>query len=197
MQPNPDLEYIDGRLKSMPAAMQPLTQLALRYLPRGYRVDDGAVRLGRHRKYEHDHYYITIFPPSVPEWLVRRRSFEVPLDYLQLLSHANGLTIFGIDLFGFTPSMQEDPPRLNRRKHQCLDITTANETWSIGYELAPRGSVFVGSRSYTSDQNSGYFMNENGSVCSLLKNGRLVGKWPSVWRLLSEEIEIEEAKLRV
>jgi hypothetical protein len=77
-----------------------------------------------------------MFPPAEPNWLVWRRSFEVPLDYQQVLSYANGLTIFSISLFGFTPSMQEDPPRLDRRKHQCLDITMANETWIIGYKRA-------------------------------------------------------------
>ena len=94
-----ELALIEERLAKFPARLEPLKLLAFRYIRRGVCVRDGVIRLGRHRKYEHDHYYITIFPPAEPDWLVRRRSYELPLDYLQLLSYANGLSVFGLSFF--------------------------------------------------------------------------------------------------
>ena len=186
-----ELALIEERLAKLPACLESLKLLALRYLQRGRCVKDGAIRLGRYRKYEHDHYHITIFPPAEPDWLVRKRSYEMPLDYLQLLSYANGLNIFGLSFFGFAPSMQEDLPRLDRSRGQCLDLTLANETWNINYKNTPNGSVYVGYRPY-SEENAGYFMDEAGSLCAMLKGGSRIKQWPSLWQLLSDEIQKEE-----
>jgi hypothetical protein len=191
-----DVPLIEKRLNGFPQCLDSLKQVALRYIPRGACIQDGAMRFGRHRKYDHDHYHITMFPPSKPDWLVWRRPFELHLDYLQLLSYANGVCIFSITLFGFRPSMQEDPRSLDRSRNQCLDIGMANETWIIGYKNVSPGSVYIGGRAYTYHENSGYFMQENGAVYAMLNSGRRVGEWKSLWQLLPEEIALEEAKLQ-
>ena len=54
----------------------------------------------------------------------------------------------------------------------------------------------VGGRAYAYHENSGYFMQENGAVYAILKSGRRVGEWPSLWQLLTQEIALEESKLQ-
>ena len=39
--------------------------------------------------------------------------------------------------------MQEEIPRLDRGRAQCLDLTLANETWKISYRNIPQDSVYV------------------------------------------------------
>jgi len=169
---------------------------------KGYRLQEGCIRLGRFRKYDHDHFHITIFPPAVPDWLVERRSFEAPLEYLKLLSYMNGLWLFDMNFFGFTPSMEGPFPRLDRSRIQCLDLTTANETWIIDVKNPPGSSLYFGSvpyyplkeGNYLSRENTLFFMNEAGRVRALLKGGTQVGEWPSLWDLIAQEGAAEEQR---
>jgi hypothetical protein len=190
-----DSDIIKERLDAMPDCFDWLKQLALRYLGKGCRLQEGCIRLGRFRKYDHDHFHITIFPPAEPDWLVERRSFEVPLDYLKLLSHMNGLRLFEMRLFGFTPSMQGSFPRLDRSRLQCLDLTAANETWTIDMKNAPGGFIYFGSGFYSSKENKEFFMNEAGNIRALLKRGIELGGWPSLWALIAQEGAAEEQRV--
>src|SRR5215471_5864992 len=115
-----ELDIIRERISKWPACFDWFRQLCFRYVDKGSRIQQDVVRLGRFRKYDHDHFHINIFPPADPNWLVERRSYEVPLEYLKLLSYMNGLWFFDINFYGFTPSMQGEFPRLDRSRFQCL-----------------------------------------------------------------------------
>jgi hypothetical protein len=189
-----EIDVVKERLTALPACFDWLRELGFRYLSKGYRLHDECIRLGRFRKYDHDHYHITIFPPADPGWLVERRSFEVPLDYLKMLSYTNGLRLFEMSLFGFTPSMQGTFPRLDRSRLQCLDLATANETWIEGIKNAPRGFLYFGAGSYSYKDDKHFFMNEAGYVRAFLKSGTQVGEWPSLWELIIREGAEEERR---
>jgi hypothetical protein len=188
-------DEIKNRIEALPDYFLPLKTLLSRYISSGCTIQEGAIRVGRFRKYQHDHYRVTVFPPAHPDWLIRASENNLPLDYIKLLSYMNGCSVFSMGFFGFTPSMQEDPPHLDRRRLQCLDLTTANERWIINFKNLPRGRFYVGGRSYSHAENLGYFMLESGRMEGYLCSGERISSWESIWHLLSVDIEDEEIRI--
>jgi hypothetical protein len=189
------LSTINDRLSALPPCFEPLREMVLRYLASGYCIYENCIRVGRFRKYDKDHYHITIFPPANSPWLVARRSFEVPIEYLKFLSYSNGLQLFELSLFGFTPGMQQTPPKLDRTRLQSLDLTLANESWLVEVKNPPVGCIYFGCSPYNYEQNMLYFMDEAGSVRALLKDGRSLRQWPSFWQFLADQGAAEEQSL--
>ena len=107
----------------------------------------------------------------------------------------NGLDLFSISLFGFTPSMQGQSPRLDRSRLQCLDLTTANETWIVSVKNAPREMLYFGSGRYSSREDQHFFMDEEGRIQGFLKSGSRVGEWASLWELMEKEGAAEEERI--
>src|SRR5262245_54290059 len=50
-------------------------------------------------------------------------------------------------------------PWLDRSRLQCLDLTAANETWTVELKNAPRGFIYFGSGFCSSKENKEFFMN--------------------------------------
>src|SRR5436190_19614344 len=147
------LSIINDRLNALPPCYEALRDMVCRYLSSGCCIHEDSIRVGRFRKYDHDHYHITIFPAAKPDWLVAPRSFEVPLDYLKFLSYCNGLQLFELSFFGFSPSMQDTPPKLDRTRLQCLDLTLANESWRREMRNPPADCLYFACSPYSYDQN--------------------------------------------
>ena len=181
------------RFSTIPESFAPLREHAEKYVRFGITTDEaGTVSVGPNPKVAPRYFIIRIFPPAHPDWLTRRRGYQVPGNYLDFLSIANGCFAYGMSLYGFTPSMQAVPALLSRSRLQCHDLTTANEVWIGGFHLAERLFHF-GSRHYSYTENVGYFMEESGSVRSLLKSGSQVQQWSSFTSFLHDELAAAEA----
>src|SRR5947207_1137775 len=74
-------DEVRRRTEALPDCFLPLKEVVYRCFPSGCTIQEGAVRVGRFRKYQHDHYRVTLFPPAHPNWLIRTSQIELPLDY--------------------------------------------------------------------------------------------------------------------
>lgn len=182
------MKTASARLSNIPEIFRPLRDHAERYLHFGATLDEAAViSIGPNPKVAPLYFVFRIFPPAVPDWLIRHRTYEVPIEYLRFLACTNGCFAYGLSLFGFTPSMQSDPPLLHRTILQCHDLTTANETWRREYQRST-GCLHFGSRHYSYTEIVGYFMDEFGGIASYLKSGREVQRWENFTSFLQDEL---------
>src|SRR5262245_7505743 len=176
------------RLQSVPAAFRPLREHAERYLSSGAVTDEaGVVSIGRDSRVAPEYFLFRLYPPAPSEWLVRRRSYEVPIEYLQFLACANGCFAYGMSLYGFAPSMESGSPHLSRTTLQCLDLTLANDDWRREFRLS-QALFHFGSRHYSHTENVGYFMEESGGIHAFLKSGRKLEGWGDFTRFLQDEL---------
>ena len=98
---------ISERLKTLPDVFSPLREHAARYVSFGATIDEsGTIAIGHNPRVAPGYFVFRIYPPAQPDWLARRRSYEVPIEYLRFLAATNGCFAYGMSLYGFTPSMQ-------------------------------------------------------------------------------------------
>lgn len=116
------------------------------------------------------------FPVSIPE------------SGRALLRVLNGARIFGGDLFGLPASMRRARPELDRSLRQSLDIATANEIWRIRYKVDAQ-LFFIGSGSYTYEENAGYFLAPDGHVEVYLPKAKQVEAYSSIEEFLAAELQ--------
>ncbi len=114
---------------------------------------------------------------------------EIPDFYKDFLKYINGGFIYGISLYGLTPSVFESG-LLNRTVLQCLNLVTANTYWIAEYKVE-KDLFHFASRNYTYEENVGYFF-KDGVIFCYRKNGELLKQWNSLEEMLNEEIEIAE-----
>lgn len=182
------MRTITERLQSLPDVFHPLREHAERYLSSGAVIHEtGVVSIGRDPKVAPEYFLFRLYQPAPTEWLVRRRSYQVPLEYLRFLASANGCFAYGMSLYGFAPSMESGTPHLSRTVLQCLDLTLANDVWRREFRL-PQPLFHFGSRHYSHTENVGYFMEESGSIRTFLKSGRELEGWSDFSRFLQDEL---------
>lgn len=120
------------------------------------------------------------FPVSIPEGA------------RAVLRVLNGARIFGGDLFGLPASMRRARPELDRSLRQPLDIATANEIWRIRYKVDAQ-LFFIGSGSYTYEENAGYFLAPDGHVEVYLPKAKQVAIYTSIGEFIATELRRWEA----
>jgi hypothetical protein len=185
-------QAITQRIQLLPDCYGPLKRHFLKGVCSDCQIgEDGSYKIGRNIKCAPEYFVFTIYPPAKPDWLAKRRSFEVPVEYLKFLSYANGCFAYSISFYGFTPSMEENPPTLQRRSSQCHDLTTANTMWIRSYKNVG-DEIYIGSRSFSRSENLGYFMDDNGRIIAMKKNGEQIGEWFSFCEFLEHELPIAE-----
>jgi hypothetical protein len=121
-----------------------------------------------------------------------RPTLEIPEVYKRVLLRLNGATVFRMNLFGLPPTMCQDPPVLDRSTPQPLDLGAANSFWRNRYASRPL-QFYFGSGQYSHEENTGYFLNEDGSIDALIREGRRVWSWASLEPFLTAEIARSEA----
>jgi hypothetical protein len=152
--------------------------------------ENGPVCIGPNPKVAPKYFLFRIFQPAESDWLVRRRDYEIPIEYLRFLATANGCFAYEMSLFGFTPTM-ERTGLLSRTMVQCHDLTTANQIWRIGYPVSET-ALYFGCRQYSHSANVGYFMEDSGSIRAVLKSGLVVGQWGEFGTFLRDELAAAE-----
>lgn len=183
---------IGERLRSIPNVFLPLRQHAEKYVRFGATIDEsGAICIGPNPKVAPDYFVFRFYSPVSSESLAKRRSYDIPIDYLRFLAVTNGCFAYGMSLYGFTPQPESSPALFSRTSLQCHDLSIANELWIREYKLA--APIFhFGSRHYSYAENVGYFMNEDGAIRAILKSGREVGCWNDSTAFLYDELAAAE-----
>jgi hypothetical protein len=182
-------EYVD----SLPPELSALRDLALRYLPYCSSIDtDGKIQIAHRPWVAPLNYSITLFPPAKKTWIKKFKGWHIPDSYRDLLLATNALFAFGLSLYGLTPSLQGNPPLLDRSRLQCLDIGLANQDWIFEYEV-DRALLYFGGKEYSFTENSGYFMSSDGQVQAIRKSGKVLGRWDSLAQFLQDELNEAEA----
>ena len=185
------LKTLDGDLAVVREACEP-------FLGDDANVDppSGAALISHRPKIAPQAYACVLFP-GIPEDEISRyeqihskaaqHPLTIPSFYCDTLRQLNGASLFQIDLFGVPGSMTNDPPLLSRSVRQPLDLATANRNWFISYK-PQRSQFYFGSGPFSWEENLGYFLNKDGSVDALRKNGEKFACWPTIGRFLAEEL---------
>ena len=193
-----DASDLSALLAHWPASLAPLRNLALRLLSRGAsQRDDGALLIGPTRWVGPEAHALVLFPPARTEWvdqLPNATARPLPAHYAEVLRAMNGCFAFGLALFGLAPSLQADPPRLNRRALQPLDLGTANTVWVNEYRGPALSGSYIASRPYSREANVGYFSSKGGDVRGILPDGSTVAVWASMEEMLASELAAAERR---
>lgn len=199
MQPDPTriLEALDGELA-------PIRHIAERFGDVTIEAGTGAALISHRPAIGPEVYACVLFPGLPTSAILRyeeiRRSshrdiIEIPEVYKSVLVRFNGAVFFGMDLFGIPLTMLNKPPLLDRSARQPRDLGMANSSWRKRY--APHPSQFqFGSAPYSKEENTAYFLNEDGTVEALLRGGRRMRGWSSLAAFLPDELARTEALFR-
>jgi hypothetical protein len=185
---------IKDYLNSLPGELSAIRDLALRYLTYCSSIDvHGTIQIAHRPWVAPLNYAVSLFPPAKKAWIKTFKGKRIPNSYGGFLLATNGLFAFGLTLYGLPPSLQGNPPLLDRSKLQCLDLGAANEDWIFDYEV-DRSLLYFGGREYSYTENSGYFVSGTGSqIQAIRKNGEILGQWVSFAEFLSDELKEAEA----
>ena len=185
-------QQIENRINQFPEVLTSLRDKAQIYSQHNSAISsEGEISIGHRPWVAPQNYAITLFPPADPAWVTGYRQKAIPLFYKDFLSICNGLFTFSLSLYGFTSSLQSATPLLDRTKLQCHDLATANHLWIAEYKIDQRLFHF-GGRSYSYEENCGYFCSPDGTILSVLEDGRVVGTWNDFSSFLADELDEAE-----
>ena len=196
MSINPVQQEILRRVATLPVGLSPIREHAARYATFCSSIStDETLQIAHQPWVGPEAYAIRLFAPAKKAWFARfmeRTSCSLPKPYQELLLNLNGCSIHGFDLFGLPPSLQGSTPLLDRSRSQPFDLETANQSWIDEYDIDP-GDFHFGSRSWTYEENIGYFWSASG-LRAIRTNGEVVGTWPDLIALLQDELPAAEAR---
>ena len=191
---NPVQQQIAERLRLLPAACAPIVEHAARYTRYCSSIATGeTLQIGHAPWVAPEAYAFRLFPVAKKAWFQRFREDTgrpIPSGYRDFLLGANGCSAYGLSLYGLPPSLQRDPPVLDRARPQPLDLGAANRHWAREYQ-GSGGAFHFGGRAWSREENVGYFWAEGG-LRSLRRGGEVAGEWPDLPALLAEELAAAE-----
>jgi hypothetical protein len=188
---NPIKVKIKEYLDTFPSELFPLKEVVIPYLNYCCSLDSDSVNIAHRPWLGSLNYTFTFFSPAKKAWLKRFGHKKVPKIYQEILLATNGLFAFDLSLYGLAPSMQQNPPTLNRSKQQCLDLSFANEDWIREYNI-DQNLFHFGSRVYSYTEIIGYFMNGESKIRAYRKTGELIREWENFSAFLENELRIAE-----
>jgi hypothetical protein len=192
---NPAQQQVIQRIAALPPAVAPLRATAERYAGFCSLLDPDGVGLIGHMPWTFPFAFaVTLFPPAKKAWISRfreRAGIAVPAPYRDFLLLVNGCDALGLSLYGLPPSLQEDPPRLDRGRLQPLDLGAANARWARSFDADP-GLFHFGTRNTSSTGQVGYFWGRDGLRALERDTGALAGEWPDLGALLRDELQAAE-----
>jgi hypothetical protein len=183
-------EIID-RIEALPAELKPITIQVKKYLENNSNIDEAVLNV-LHRPWVAPlNWGLMLYKGADPKWFLefeKRTQKTVPEFYQNFLKHINGGFIYGMSMYGLTPSIY-DTGVLKRTVLQCHDLTTANISW-IRDDVDPKLFHFAG-RSYSRQENIGYFFDDD-KILAIRKNCEILNKWTNFGDMLFDEIETVE-----
>ena len=178
-------------LNSLPVELSPLSKVGTRYLKYCSSIDtDRSVHIAHRPWLNYLNYALTFFPPVKKSWIRNFRAKRIPDPYQKVLLATNGVFAFGLSLFGLAPSMQKQPPTLDRSRLQCLDLSLANSDWLKEFDV-DQTLFYFGGREYSYSENIGYFISSS-RIQAFRTTGELLHEWRSFPAFLSSELQVAE-----
>jgi hypothetical protein len=186
------MKEILERIDALPLELGSIAIQAKKYVKNNSNIDEKVLNV-LHRPWVAPlNWGLMLYSGAKHEWFsefTKRTEKEIPDFYKNFLKSVNGGFIYGMSMYGLTPSSYETGT-LNRTILQCHDLTTANNSWIREYDVEPKLFHFAG-RSYTRSENVGYFFDDEKVLC-YRKNGELIDTWTTFGEMLFDEIEIVE-----
>jgi hypothetical protein len=139
--------------------------------------DIGGSIVARHNPQRAPQYYAFEVWPGLDsvqiEQYERAVSLRIPAPYKNILLQIGGATLGTLKMYGVPPSRQSEPPVLDRRRRQPLDLKLANSDWRR--EFIGCSSLFhVGGINWSYDEIAGVFLRVPGELIAVLRNGKTV-----------------------
>lgn len=192
---NPIEKKIRARLNRLPADLAPVKEACVRYLRycSAMDIDDGASLIAHQPWVGPEAYLLVVYPSAPKSWFPKYEKLarlKFPPLIKRLLTNANGCELFGISIYGMTPSMVQKG-LLDRSKCQCRDIGTANQHWKHEYPVAPDFFHF-GARDYSDTELAGYFLAADSRIHAITRGGKAIGTWTSLKEFLHDELAVSE-----
>ena len=189
------MNEIINRIDKLPSELDTIANQARKYLENNSNMNDFVLNILHRPWVARLNWGLMLYQGANINWFAEftnRTGKEIPKFYTDFLKNINGGFIYDISLYGLTPSIYNSG-KLNRTILQCHDLTTANINWIMGYDVDPNLFHF-GGRSYTDDENVGYFFDNQRILC-YRKNGKLINKWDTFSEMLADEIKIVEQRM--
>lgn len=186
------MKEILERTESFPIELRPISIQIKRYLDNNSNINELVLNVLHRPWIAKLNWGLMLYKGVKTEWFPefnKRTGKEIPYFYKEFLKHINGGFIYGVSMYGLTPSFFETG-LLNRTTLQCHNLATANSQWISEYKVDMNLFHFA-SRNYSEDENVGYFW-KNDIILCYRKNGELLKQWNSLEEMLYEEIEIAE-----
>jgi len=184
-------EIID-RIQTWPVELEPIKIQVKKYLENNSTIDEVVLNI-LHRPWVASlNWGLMLYSGADAEWFLefeRKTQKVIPGFYQNFLQLINGGFIYGISMYGLTPSIYNKGV-LKRTILQCHDLTTANTSWIHNYDVDPMLFHFAG-RTYSRQENIGYFF-DGDNILSIRKNGEVLNQWTNLGDMLFDEIETVE-----
>lgn len=187
------MNKFEDRLKSISDNLSSIRNIAMKYISFGFIEENGEFRIYNRTWIAPLNYAIYLFDKTPQTFFEKYNSEykkDIPNIYKTFLNELNGCNVFDLSLYGLTPSIYEKGI-IDRSKVQCYDLGTANKFWKNEFEI-DKNMFHFGSRSYSFDENIGYFLDSTDCIKSILKNGEIVNQWYDFSTFLSDEIDAAE-----
>jgi hypothetical protein len=187
-------EFLD-RTETFPIELKPISIQIKKYLDNNSNIDELVINVLHRPWIARLNWGLMLYKEVKREWFSefkKRTGKEIPDFYKDFLKHINGGFIYGISMYGLTPSFFETG-LLNRTILQCHNLATANIQWIAEYKVDMDLFHFA-SRNYSNDENVGYFWKDDIILC-YRKSGELLKQWNSLEEMLYEEIDIAEERM--
>lgn len=185
-------KFLDG----LPSEFNAVKDQAIKY----YNFDDkastrkdGAIRIFNRTWVAPLNYGLVLFPPvedKVLEKYKEKNKAEIPDLYKDVLHVMNGCIIYDLNLYGLPRSIY-DKGLLDRSDMFQFDLGIANSDWKFNYDIG-QDLFHFGGRSYTFDENIGYFLDRDNKINSIRTSGEIVNTWTSFSQFMMDEVKEAE-----
>ncbi|WP_203257632.1 SMI1/KNR4 family protein [Hyunsoonleella ulvae] len=189
------MQNIEERINSFSIELDAISKQAKKYLRNDSKIDDSVLNILHRPWVAKLNWGLMLYSPAKNNWFSQFESNTkkiIPGFYKSFLQNINGGFIYGMSLYGLPTSLYTKGT-LTRGRLQCHDLTTANSNWILGYDVN-RDLFHFGSRTYTYDENVGYFFDGEKIMC-FRKSGELTNSWNTFEEMLNEEVEILENQM--
>ena len=184
---------ISSFLKSLSSEWEPVKDQAKKYFDSDSKIrEDGAAQIFRRPWIAPLNFGLLLFPPVDKTWFAefnKQTDKTIPEFYQNVLSNINGCFVYDFALYGLPRTLYTEG-LLSRRILQQYDLGRANTDWIGNYNI-DNDLFHIGGRSYSYDENIGYFL-DGDRILSIRKNGEVLNSWATMTEFLKSEIEIVE-----
>ncbi|CAH2715932.1 hypothetical protein BACCIP111895_03116 [Neobacillus rhizosphaerae] len=192
---NPIKAEIIEQLDGLPDYLYSLKEHSIKYLKYSSCIDlNNTIQIAHEPWNGVYSFAIRLFASAKKSWISnyqKKYGLVIPKFYKDFLSIINGCSFYGLDLFGISPSMQNESI-LNRTDPEPLDLSTANIYWKINYKNTQEFFQF-GGRQYSDDENIGYFVEGKNKIHAIKKDGEILFSWDTFSDFLNDELKISES----